>query len=191
MKEYILEACVDSVESAMAAVEGGADRLELCGNLIIGGTTPGPWLFDEIRKRSDIRIHALIRPRFGDFCYTDAEFSMIKHAVEDFRKMGAEGVVFGVLKPDGTLNMEQMKALIAYLESVRQEFVATKDKSAWYDLIQLLPSSYNQMRTCTFNYENLIAMYYARRNHKLEEWHTFCRWVETLPYAKDLILIKE
>ena len=78
-----------------AAVEGGADRLELCGNLIIGGTTPGPWLFDEIRKRSDIRIHALIRPRFGDFCYTDAEFSMIKHAVEDFRKMGAEGVVFG------------------------------------------------------------------------------------------------
>ena len=95
MKEYILEACVDSVESAMAAVEGGADRLELCGNLIIGGTTPGPWLFDEIRKRSDIRIHALIRPRFGDFCYTDAEFSMIKHAVEDFRKMGAEGVVFG------------------------------------------------------------------------------------------------
>ncbi len=95
VKEYILEACVDSVESAMAAVEGGADRLELCGNLIIGGTTPGPWLFDEIRKRSDIRIHALIRPRFGDFCYTDAEFSMIKHAVEDFRKMGAEGVVFG------------------------------------------------------------------------------------------------
>ena len=50
MKEYILEACVDSVESAMAAVEGGADRLELCGNLIIGGTTPGPWLFDEIRS---------------------------------------------------------------------------------------------------------------------------------------------
>ena len=112
MKEYILEACVDSVESAMAAVEGGADRLELCGNLIIGGTTPGPWLFDEIRKRSDIRIHALIRPRFGDFCYTDAEFSLIKHAVEDFRKMGAEGVVFGVLRPDGTLNMEQMKELI-------------------------------------------------------------------------------
>lgn len=74
MKDYILETCVDSVESAMAAAEGGADRLELCSNLIIGGTTPGPWLFEEIRKRSDIRIHALIRPRFGDFCYTDAEF---------------------------------------------------------------------------------------------------------------------
>ena len=93
MKDYILETCVDSVESAMAAAEGGADRLELCSNLIIGGTTPGPWLFEEIRKRSDIRIHALIRPRFGDFCYTDAEFSMIRNAVKDFRKMGAEGVV--------------------------------------------------------------------------------------------------
>ena len=56
MKDYILETCVDSVESAMAAAEGGADRLELCSNLIIGGTTPGPWLFEEIRKRSDIRI---------------------------------------------------------------------------------------------------------------------------------------
>ena len=112
MKDYILETCVDSVESAMAAAEGGADRLELCSNLIIGGTTPSPWLFEEIRKRSDIRIHALIRPRFGDFCYTDAEFSMIRNAVKDFRKMGAEGVVVGILKPDGTLNMEQMKELM-------------------------------------------------------------------------------
>ena len=86
--------------------------------------------------------------------------------------------------------LEQMSALIAYLETVRQNFVETKDKAAWYDMIQLLPSSYNQMRTCTFNYENLIGMYYARRNHKLEEWHTFCHWVETLPYAKDLILIR-
>lgn len=86
--------------------------------------------------------------------------------------------------------LEKMKDLIAYLESVRQEFIATKDKAAWYDLIQLLPSSYNQLRTCTFDYENLIAMYYARKNHKLEEWHTFCRWIETLPYASDLILVK-
>ena len=112
MKKYTLEVCVDSVESAMAAVEGGADRLELCGDLIIGGTTPGPWLFDEIRKRSDIRLHVMIRPRFGDFCYTEAEFAIMKNAVTDFRKMGAEGVVFGILKPDGTLNMEQMKELV-------------------------------------------------------------------------------
>ena len=91
---------------------GGADRLELCQGLVIGGVTPGTALFQEIKNQMDIRIHALMRPRFGDFCYTDAEFSLIKHAVEDFRKMGAEGVVFGVLRPDGTLNMEQMKELM-------------------------------------------------------------------------------
>ena len=112
MKEYTLEVCVDSVESAMEAVKGGADRLELCGDLIIGGTTPAPWLFEEIRKRSDIGLHVMIRPRFGDFCYTEAEFIIMKNAVTDFRKMGAEGVVFGILKPDGTLNMEQMKELV-------------------------------------------------------------------------------
>lgn len=112
MEGYILEACVDSVESALAAARGGATRLELCSNLIIGGTTPSPWLFKEIREKIDIRIHALIRPRFGDFCYTDSEFSIIRHAVEDFGKMGAEGVVIGILKPDGTMNMEQMKELM-------------------------------------------------------------------------------
>ncbi|MDC7289921.1 copper homeostasis protein CutC [Blautia schinkii] len=112
MEGYILEACVDSVESALAAAEGGATRLELCSNLVIGGTTPSPWMYDEIRKHSDIRIHALIRPRFGDFCYTDAEFSIIRQAVRAFREMGAEGVVFGILKPDGTLNLEQMGELM-------------------------------------------------------------------------------
>lgn len=112
MKNYILEACVDSVESALAAANGGATRLELCSNLIIGGTTPEPGLFKEIRKHTDIRIHALIRPRFGDFCYTDHEFSIIRDSVEQYRELGAEGVVIGILKPDGTLNMEQMKELM-------------------------------------------------------------------------------
>ena len=118
MKEYILEACVDSVESAMAAVEGGADRLELCGNLIIGGTTPGPWLFDEIRKRSDIRIHALIRPRFGDFCYTRYEIDILCEDIRTFRKLGADAAVIGALKPDGTLDVEAMKRMIDAAEDM-------------------------------------------------------------------------
>lgn len=112
MKDYVLEACVDCVESARAAVDGGATRLELCGNLIIGGTTPSQELFEQIKKNMDIRIHALIRPRFGDFCYTDTEYKIIKKQVENFRKLGAEGVVIGILKPDGTLNMEQMEGLM-------------------------------------------------------------------------------
>ena len=80
-----------------------------------------------------------------------------------------------------------MEKLIEYLESLRLHFVETKDKADWNDIIQLLPSSYNQMRTCTFNYETLINIYYARKNHKLDEWHRFCDWIETLPYAKELI----
>lgn len=112
MKNYILEACVDSVESALAASRGGATRIELCSNLIIGGTTPSPSLFQEIREHSEICTHILIRPRFGDFCYTDYEFRVICKEVENFRKLGANGVVIGILKPDGTLNMEQMKILM-------------------------------------------------------------------------------
>ncbi len=85
-----------------------------------------------------------------------------------------------------------LDALIVYLEAERLKFVADKaDKQAWHNMIQLLPSSYNQMRTVTMNYENLINIYYARRTHKLAEWHTLCDWIMSLPYAGDLISIKE
>lgn len=84
-----------------------------------------------------------------------------------------------------------LDALIAYLETERQKFVADKtDRQSWHNIIQLLPSSYNQMRTVSLNYENLINIYYARRNHKLAEWHTLCDWILTLPYATDLIAVK-
>ena len=84
-----------------------------------------------------------------------------------------------------------LDTLIAYLEAERQKFVADKtDRQSWHNIIQLLPSSYNQMRTVSLNYENLINIYYARRNHKLAEWHTLCDWILTLPYATDLIAVK-
>ncbi|MCL2620719.1 MAG: hypothetical protein FWD97_07295 [Defluviitaleaceae bacterium] len=73
------------------------------------------------------------------------------------------------------------------IEKIRLTYNQTKDKGDWYKIIQLLPSSYNQLRTCTMNYENLVAMYHARKSHKLQEWHEFAKWVETLPYAEHLI----
>ena len=73
-------------------------------------------------------------------------------------------------------------------EILRRRFVETKDKKYWRALIQLLPESYNQMRTVTLNYENLYNIYGSRRNHKLDEWHALCDWIETLPYAKELIV---
>lgn len=83
-----------------------------------------------------------------------------------------------------------MDGVIAYLESERKRFNETKDKAAWHNMIQLLPSSYNQLRTVTLNYEVLINIYYARRTHKLGEWHTLCEAIKALPYAKELILVK-
>ena len=79
---------------------------------------------------------------------------------------------------------------IAFLEAERIRFIETKERDAWHNMIQLLPTSYNQLRTVTLNYEVLINIYYARRNHKLNEWHVLCRAIEELPYAKKLILIK-
>lgn len=84
-----------------------------------------------------------------------------------------------------------LDALIAFLEEKRLSFVQTRDKADWNDIIQLLPSSYNQLRTVTLNYETLINIYYARKNHKLNEWHTLCDVILSLPYAKELILVKE
>lgn len=84
-----------------------------------------------------------------------------------------------------------MESVVDELEKIRLRYLENKNKDDWYDMIQLLPSSYNQMRTCTLNYETLINMYFARKNHKLVEWHTFCQWVESLPYGKELILLED
>ena len=88
--------------------------------------------------------------------------------------------------------LAMLDAIIAYLESERARFLSNKeDRQSWHNMIQILPTSYNQMRTVSLNYENLINIYYARRNHKLAEWHVLCDWIMSLPYAKDLIAIKE
>ena len=81
----------------------------------------------------------------------------------------------------------EFQRYIAYLETVRQRFVSGGDRADWYDLIQLLPTSYNQMRTVTLNYEVLANIYYARRNHKLDEWHVLCDAILELPYARRLL----
>jgi len=84
-------------------------------------------------------------------------------------------------------SLEEFEKFVAYMESVRLRYVEGKDKADWYDLIQLLPSSYNQMRTVTLNYEVLANIYYARRSHKLDEWHTLCDTILSLPYAKEIL----
>ena len=88
---------------------------------------------------------------------------------------------------DGALVL--LDTTIAYLESERQKFLEDKNnRQSWHNMIQSLPSSYNQMRTVTLTYENLLNQYKARKNHKLAEWHTYCDWIETLPYFKEMCL---
>ena len=90
---------------------------------------------------------------------------------------------------EGALSV--LDGIISFMEQERLAFIETKDKANWINMIQLLPSSYNQMRTVTMNYEVLINMYYARKSHKLSEWHTLCDAIAALPYADKLILVKE
>ena len=112
MKKYTLEICVDSVESAINAERGKATRLELCSNLIIGGTTPTKSLFEEVKKNVDIPINVLIRPRIGDFMYSDYEVNIIKNEIEMFKKLGADGIVVGILTKNGEIDLDNMKKFI-------------------------------------------------------------------------------
>lgn len=87
---------------------------------------------------------------------------------------------------------EFMEIVVDRLEAIRQKYMLRgKHKEDWYDMIQLLPSSYNQLRTVTLNYETLVNMYHARKHHKLQEWHELCTWIESLPYANELIICEE
>jgi copper homeostasis protein len=107
----ILEACVNSAISAMEAQAGSADRVELCGNMLEGGCTPSTGEIIFARQNLHIKLFVMIRPRGGDFCYTDAEFEIMKSDVLATKELGADGVVFGILQPDGSIDTERMKQL--------------------------------------------------------------------------------
>ena len=108
----ILEICVDSVESALNAAAGGADRLELCGDLIVGGVTPSMELYRMIREKVDIPVHVLMRPRFGDFLYNEEELELMLRQTKAFSEAGADAVVMGCLTKEGRLDWEKMGRLM-------------------------------------------------------------------------------
>ena len=111
MSGILIEACVTSAQSALNAEEGGALRVELVDNLIEGGTTPSAGTIFELRKRLSIMLFVMIRPRGGDFCYSELEFEIMKEDVRTARKLGADGVVAGILMPDGNIDFERMGVL--------------------------------------------------------------------------------
>jgi copper homeostasis protein len=111
-KRIVVEACVDSVEAALAAQEGGADRVELCADLLEGGITPSGGTVQLACDCLDIPVNVIIRPRGGDFCYSDVEFEAMKRDIDLAAEAGANGVVIGILNPDGTVDVERTGALV-------------------------------------------------------------------------------
>ena len=111
MSKPLFEVCVDSYASCLAAKEGGGDRLELCANLVIGGTTPSEFLFAQVRELG-VPANILIRPRFGDFLYSQQEFEQMAGEIARFRDLGANGVVIGALTRDGDLDTAHLTQLM-------------------------------------------------------------------------------
>lgn len=109
----ILEVCVDSLASALAAAEGGADRLELCSALVVGGLTPDVALLRQIRAQCSLPVRCLMRPRAGDFLYASWEIDLLCDQIEALKEAGADGFVIGALTPEGQLDQAAMQRLLS------------------------------------------------------------------------------
>lgn len=112
MKKNQLEIACFTYESAIIAQENGADRIELCENMQLGGTTPNAVLAVRVREKLSIKMHVIIRPRGGDFVYTDEEIAEMKQDIKHFKKWGVDGFVFGILNPDNSVNKKQNQELV-------------------------------------------------------------------------------
>ena len=113
MKKYaFLEICVETLDSALAAERGGADRIELCENLRVGGVTPGADLVRAVRAQVHIPVFAMVRPRGGDFLYSEAEFEQMTRDLAKARESGMDGAVFGLLRADRRVDVVRTRALV-------------------------------------------------------------------------------
>jgi copper homeostasis protein len=129
-REIIVEVCVDSLESAVAAEHGGAKRVELCGSLVEGGVTPSAGLIAATRQKISIGLHVMIRPRAGDFCHTSDEFEVMRRDVLMAKQLGADGVVFGILGEDANVDIERTRSLVNLAKPLQTTYHRAFDMSA-------------------------------------------------------------
>ena len=175
MKKFLLEICVDSFESARRASEAGADRLELCGDLLVGGVSPSPFLIEQVVDRVKTPVNVLLRPRFGDFCFTGEEKEILLKEIAFCADAGVNGVVIGALTPEGDLDVPFLSRCMAAagdLEvTLHRCFDVCRDGFEAMDTacdlgIQTILTS-GQMSTAPKGVENLKALrkYAADRIH--------------------------
>lgn len=139
---HLFEVAVDSIESALIAQTSGAHRVELCADLGIGGITPSHGMIAIARKQLHIPIHVIIRPRRGDFLYTEAEFEIMREDIETAKSLGVNGVVFGSLLPDGQIDVDRTRVLVELAQPLSVTFHRAFDMTvdphqALTDLIEL------------------------------------------------------
>ena len=126
----MVEVCLAGVESAAAAQAGGAGRIELCENLVEGGTTPSYGTIALARQQVSIPLHVMIRPRDGDFCYSELEFEVMQRDVATAASLGADGLVFGLLTPEGQVDVTRMRLLMAVTRPLSVTFHRAFDHAA-------------------------------------------------------------
>jgi len=119
---FKIEICVDTVESAILAQDAGADRIELCSSLLEGGITPGTGTISSARKNLTIALNVIIRPRGGDFLYNNIDYEIMKKDIDICGECGADGIVTGILKPDGDIDIERTYKLIEHARPMSVTF---------------------------------------------------------------------
>lgn len=129
MKNYLFELCAESVQAAQAAEHGGADRIELCSQLSIGGLTPSEDLISAVIRSVAIPVHVLIRPRGGDFVYSPEEFDQMQRQIEHVKQAGAAGIAIGILLPDGSVDVERSRELVLQGRSMSVTFHRAFDET--------------------------------------------------------------
>jgi copper homeostasis protein len=135
-KAIKVEVCAFGLESCMVAAEAGANRIELCGGLYEGGTTPSAGLISQVKNKVNLELFVMIRPRGGDFLYSSAEIEVMKADIEMAKKLGADGIVLGILKENGEVNIKMTKELVD---------LAWPTKTTFHRAIDVTPNAYEAM----------------------------------------------